>query len=245
MAVWEIAAPWSIWAVWERSATASTRKAAPRTRNLRLTLLTRLAAALARHSGARRLHWRGVNERPLVVMRAALVESNGGIRALAGDSDDPTGGSAAWCGRACRSGLPAAPSVLLLSLQPSLGRRLTATLRTTTRLHASLLRCLRQRKEVFAGDGIFVFPPQELLLDEQLEVRRIGVCIFALKQADGVHVLLASKHQLCFFFALSGVLPSRHCGRHDNGHDSNADNDRSHGVPVVSLTSISSFALTR
>jgi hypothetical protein len=120
---------------------------------------------------------------------------------------------------------------------------LTAPLRSPG-LETALLRRLRQRHEILARDRVLVLLSQKLLLDEQVYGRRIGACILALKQTDRVDVLLAAEHQLFFFFSLGRVLPDRHRRRHDDGHDGNADNEGSHGVPLISPT-VNGFALTR
>jgi hypothetical protein len=119
----------------------------------------------------------------------------------------------------------------------------TAALRLA-RLQAPLLRCLRQRHEVFARDRVLVLFAEELLLDEQIEGRRKRVCIAALKQADRVHVLLAAEDELFFFLSLDLMFPDRHGRRHDNRHHGDADNESSHGVPVVVARDRNGFALT-
>src|SRR6185369_4536436 len=89
----EIAAARSIGAARrERSAAAASWNATGGARELRLTALTGLASALSRERRSWCLHRRGINERPLVVVGAAFVETNGAIRALACHADD----SAPW-----------------------------------------------------------------------------------------------------------------------------------------------------
>lgn len=87
--------------------------------------------------------------------------------------------------------------------------------------------------KVVVGDGVLVFLPQELLLDEDVHRGRECVRVAALEQHDGAPVLLAAPDQLFFLLALGEVRPHGQRGRHHHGHHAHADEQRGHGVAAL------------
>src|SRR5262249_12926976 len=67
-----------------------------RRKGIRRVVGARAASAPARSDSSRRLHLRRVDERPLVVMVAAVVQADRLILALAHDADDPARRAGAW-----------------------------------------------------------------------------------------------------------------------------------------------------
>jgi hypothetical protein len=105
---------------------------------------------------------------------------------------------------------------------------------------------LRERHEVFVRDRVFVLLPQEFLLDEHVECRRVRVRKFPLEHANRVCDLLAAEDQLFFLLALNHLFPDRHDDGHHRGHDGDADNQGGHRVAVMRAPSrpLSPFTLT-
>jgi hypothetical protein len=110
----------------------------------------------------------------------------------------------------------------------------------TARALADLAR--EQRQEVFAGNGILVFLPQEALLDEDVEVGRQRARPGpALEQANGPGILLPSEDQLGLFLALDHLLPDRHGDRQHDAHDAERDEQGHHrisGRPAAQLFTV-------
>jgi len=230
-----------------RSASASAWDAAPSKRLRVLRLIAslpglQLSPASRTWSADGACTWslrgRRVDERPLVVVRPALVETNRRVGALARHADDAANDCGSTRRRGARGGLLTSS---LLS-----GALSSRTLTLLSRLAAPLTRAwrVRQRDEVVVRDRVFVLLTQKLLLHKDIEIRRIRVRRPALKHADGVRVLLAPENQLRFFFALRHLLPDRHRRRHQHRHDSQTDDQRGHGVASFAPSSCC-FALTR
>jgi hypothetical protein len=192
-----------------------------------VSTLSRVVSATARISrGARSSsaagHRRRVNKRPLVVVRASLVEPDGNVRALARDADDAAH-CGSWRGRA-------AERVATPAERRSRWRRLTSSGCTLISRCAGLSLRLSERHEVFVRNRVLVLLPQEFLLDEHVERRGVGAGELPLEHADRVRDLLAAEDQLLFLLTLDHLLPDGHDNGHHHGHDSDTDNQGSHGV---------------
>ena len=211
-----------------------------RTRSHRVGLRSALPAALSgpgrAGSAARpwRLHRRNVHELPLVVVAAPVVKANRLLFALARHAHD----AADWTAR--RGGATASADIRRLRARwrrlkrgPSVasGRaRCTAA----ARLRVAGVLAGENRCEVVVRDRVFVLLAKESLGDEHVEVRRIGVCVLALEQPDGVRVLLAAENQLLFLLSLRGLLPHWQCNGEHHGHDAHRDEEHRHGVAGLS-----------
>jgi hypothetical protein len=195
----------------------------------------RRAAAAGRGRGVR------VNEIPLVVVGAALVDPDRRFLALADDAEDP---AASHLGRDAapsrlrrhRLGLDAPPS------DPSSGLG-TSGLRTSALGASGLLRQVDARKErlklAVLGHRILVFLPEKLLLDENVERRRPRArAHFHLPEPDRPHVLLATEHQFRFLFALRLLPPGWQRRGHEDGHHGEADQQRRHRVAVFPVLTL-------
>jgi hypothetical protein len=88
---------------------------------------------------------------------------------------------------------------------------------------------LPQEQEVVARNRVLVLLPQELLVDEQVHVRRQGAGRPALE--DRWRVLLAAEHKLGFLLARGRLAPDRHGHSQHDRHHGECDEQRDHGVP--------------
>jgi hypothetical protein len=75
-----------------------------------------------------------------------------------------------------------------------------------------------------------------MLLDQHVDRGRRRVRVFLLEEPDGAGVLLTSKDELRFLFALRHLLPDRHGDRQHDGHDAERHEQNSHCVAVFGLT---------
>jgi hypothetical protein len=91
--------------------------------------------------------------------------------------------------------------------------------------------------EILARDRIFVFLAEKALLNEHIKSRWRRVCVFSLEETDGARVLLTSKDQFLFLFALRELLPDRHRHGQHHGHDAHGDDEHRHRVTAFGLTS--------
>ena len=98
------------------------------------------------------------------------------------------------------------------------------------------------RLEIVLRDRILVPLPEKVLLDEDIERRRIRVGVLSPEQANSPRVLLAAENQLLFLLALRDLLPDGHRDRHHDGHDAHGDEQSGHRI--AALTSEQCFCLT-
>jgi len=196
--------------------------------------LIRTAALSRRAAHTRRLLPRDVLEDPLVVVVAAVVETNRGFLALADDANNAgleTDGAASRCTET--AGLCASCS------SPSLARwrrRRSATRACAAGCLWRLLRDGRVRREeieILAGDRVLVFLAEEFLIDQDVDICRQRAWQFTAVQLDGASVLLAAEDQLLFLLPLGRLLPDRHGDRHHDGHHADADEQHGHGVAAL------------
>jgi len=94
-----------------------------------------------------------------------------------------------------------------------------------------------ERQEVLAGDGVFVFPPDEASVHEQVEAgwKRLILCLI---QANRANVLLAAPHQLLFLLALRLLAPDGHCRGHQDGHHRQHHEERGHRVAPLATSAL-------
>ena len=170
------------------------------------------------------LGWWREYELPLVVMISTFVQPDGLFFALARDASDAAERCSrradAGCrrkGRAPQAGVGAAPC----------GRRW---------LPGSLLRCNGEKdwNEIVIGDRIFVLLAEKSLVYQEIDVgRQRSWTRFPLEQADRPRVLLAAEHELGFLLPSSHLVPHRHRRRHHDRRDAQADEQRGHGVSLL------------
>lgn len=198
-----------------------------------------------RPAGAR-LRGRGqVHERPLVVAVHPVIELDGLLLALRGDALDAHRGLRGLAERSrgrrpsrrprLRRPEPTGPALSPRGVDRSSTRPGQARPPTGHRAADG------NDLEVVVGDGVLVFLPKELLLDEDVHRGRERVRVAALEQHDGAPVLLAAPDELFFLLALGEVRPHGQRGRHHHGHHAHADEQRGHGVAALSRAT----ALTR
>jgi hypothetical protein len=87
--------------------------------------------------------------------------------------------------------------------------------------------------ELRSGDRIEILLSEEALLDKDVERRREGIRVLALKESDGVCVLLTPEDQLRFAFALRQRAPRRQGRAEHDRHDAQANKQGDHGIPIV------------
>lgn len=215
--------------------TTATARAALSARTARRASTARAARAIA---DVRK------QERPLIVVRRAVVDANRRFLALAHHTHDAAAGLTAaelarsatedarrpLCGRAALLGLTeawrlaaaAASSRLLLGL---------ALLRDAGRNGDDL--------ELAVGYRILVLLTEKALLHQQVDCRReVAGTHFSLIQIHRAGILLAAKDELGFFLALHFVPPHRHRHGHQDRHDPDAHEQSRHGVSALAVLTL-------
>jgi hypothetical protein len=172
-----------------------------------------------------RLRHRNVYEQPFVVARPPVVDLDRCFFALRLDALNAERRLRPKR-RARRSSRLTNGRGALSAWRRSAARRGNAPRRTATRDWNQLKVIVRHR--------IFVFLPEESLLDEKVDGGRIGVREFLLEQADRTGVLPPAKNQLFFTFPLRKLRPDGHRHRQHYSHDAQADKESGHGVATVS-----------
>jgi len=219
------------------SATAGVHRLAKATRP---GLAGRAECATAGPSLGRR---RQIDEGPLVVLVHPVINLDRRVLALRGhalDTHRRLGARRAAAERPARSRpgcLPAAKAPesaatrrcpLLAGAEP---RRLVAGLLPWQPDLAGRHRTAhRDDLEVFVGNRILVFLPQEPLLNQYVECRGKRVGEAPLEQHDGAPVLLTAPDQLFLAFASGRLAPHRERGRHHHRHHAQAHQQGGHGV---------------
>lgn len=94
----------------------------------------------------------------------------------------------------------------------------------------------RNQLKVVVGNGVLVFLPQKLLLDQNVDVGWKRVRVLPLEQSNGARVLLPSPNQLFFPLAPGELRPHGERGAHQHRHDAQANQQRGHRVATVTLT---------
>ncbi len=183
-------------------------------------------------------------------MRAAAVDANGGFLAFADDAHDaaavlpalpeltateswtalplPSESGRGLLRRKDRRGLRAA------------GSRAAASAPTLLRPSGPLRKAAGDgdNLEVGVRDGIFVFLPEEPLLDEDVDRRReVTRPHLPLEEVYGPGVLLTAKDELRLLLALGLMAPDGHRHRHEHGHHADAHEQGRHRISaLVALT---------
>src|SRR5207253_4917523 len=209
---------WSSAAARRRAATAAETARAWLTGDT--ATLTRNRRA-GRPTGAGRRHLREVNELPLVVMVASVVNANGFVSAFARHAHDAAAHSARCAGRRsaaetarlrCRRGAAwlrcrrgaASGAGGACSRHRSRRRR-----RAGSADADSCVLARDDRNEIVVRDGILELPAQEVLVEQDVQVGRIRVCVFPLEHADRVRVLHTAEDELFFALQLCHLFPDR------------------------------------
>ena len=146
-------------------------------------------------------HRRDARRRPARSVRSARVSTSAspppGVPAGCRRPSGRLRWAAAWCrrrradaGRAGPAGRKAGVVVVMPGLRLQLERR--------------------QQPEVAVRDRVLVLLAQELLAQQDIDVRRERVGVFPLVQRDGARVLPGPEDQLGFLLALDRLLPDRH-----------------------------------
>jgi hypothetical protein len=97
---------------------------------------------------------------------------------------------------------------------------------------AGALPC-RQDGEVVVRDRVLKLFPEETLVDEHIDSRRVGVGELALEQPYGVDILLAAEDELFFPLALDLLFPHRHDDSHHDGHDAHRYQQGRHRIAAL------------
>ena len=191
-------------------------------RTTALAAAPRLAPALRTplRAAAPRLR-RHVEERPLVVVVAPLVEANRFFLALAADAGDPARNRPAAEARGLLGRLLRLPRAATLRVLGAAGR--TSDLAR----HAAGA----DQFEVLTGDRVLVFLAEEVAVHQQVHAVREGLRA-RLVEPKGPHVLLAAEDELLFLLALGLVAPHRKGRAHQDRHHGHRDQQRRHGVAV-------------
>jgi len=154
-------------------------------------------------------------EGPLVVPPAAVVHTQGYLRACTDHADDPPApGPYGTC-------------------FPGTGRRYHILDVVTGCARARCEYVIRGRVEyskVASGNRVPVPTPQEPLLHEHVDARRKRAGVPALEERDRLHILLAAEHELGFPFATLQRLPDGERGTERDRHDAHPDEQCGHGV---------------
>jgi hypothetical protein len=206
--------------------TTGTHTAAASSWTLRSTGLSGLSATGTSHAartGRTLIH---VDEVPLVVMVAPLVQADRFVLALAADAHDAAGHAAAAEHRPRRRGRLPGETGGRRAAAPGLRTRCSWRLRLT-----DLPRYAggTDQLEVVTSDRILEFSAQEAAVHEQVHAGggRLGARLVEPERAD---VLLSAPDELFFLLALRFVAPDRQRGRHQHRHHRHRDEQRGHRV---------------
>ena len=157
-----------------------------------------------------------VDERPFVVLAAAVVDPQGVVRALRGDADDAAG---PWGTGVATAGLQ---GLARRSAQGFAGL-LTRTRRTGGRGNALAGLVGVDRLEIAVGNRVFVFPAEETLFNQHIDGRRSRIGKLSLEQANGTRVLVAAENELLLLLDPGQRGPLRHQGPQQNRHHAHAN----------------------
>lgn len=128
---------------------------------------------------------------------------------------------------------------LRLHSESGLGRRASLTLAISQVLYLARHPPARgDRLEVVIRDRVLVLLPKKSLLDQDIDRRRKGVGVLALKQSHGPRVLPPAPNQLFFPLAFGKVGPDRQRHAHQNGHHAESDKERGHGVATIAIPQV-------
>ena len=203
-------------------------------------------------------------ERPLVVVRGAVIDPNRSFLALARDTHD----AAARLTLACLSSAKASAD------EPSGGLRCGTTTPALRRLRKPTLRRLQEptrrhgstaaasallvsprrllltwdrrntgadgnKLEVTVRDRILVLLAKEFLLHEDVHVRReVSRPHLPLIEVHRARVLLAPEDELRLFLPLHLMAPDRHRHRHQEHHDADAHQQCSHRISALTVLTL-------
>ncbi len=180
---------------------------------------------------------RCVDEYPLVVPRAAVVDPERRVRTPARD----TGNAAAQPlrqrtlarrgGRRGRCSEPGRPA-----RRDGLGRPVRVVGRAGpggVPEQLGRLGLIHDAELSVCHHRIAVAAAQETLLDERVDIGRMRARVDALVQLDGAGVLLAPEDELELAFAPGGLAPDRQRHRHRDAHDGQAYEERGQGIAPV------------
>ena len=68
------------------------------------------------------------------------------------------------------------------------------------------------------------------MFDQNVDIRREGIRILALKEPDGARILLPAKNQLRLALPFVVGRPHGHRHAHQHSHDAEAHEQRGHGI---------------
>jgi hypothetical protein len=133
----------------------------------------------------------------------------------------------AWCG--------------LLPTLPELGHRRNAAgrlarlgcRRLSWNATWNLTALIQKLKLTLLSHRVPVFPAEEALVGEDVQVWRKGARELTLIELDGVRVLLAPEDQFRFELPFYGMAPDGHGSRHQDVQHRNGDQQRGHRVAGV------------
>jgi hypothetical protein len=215
---------------WERLAAGADATARPAATRKRLA--TRAAGLAATAGRLRRLV--DEQERPLVVMAPPLIKPDRLVLALADDAHHPAGHAAAAERARHRRGARRAGTD---AARPRPGRSRRSGLAALGARHEGILSGQRRaganRNELVVGDRVFVFLPEVMSLDQDVDARRQRL-VLGLEQANRADVLLSAEHELFFLLPLGVVAPHRERDGHQDRHDRQGHEQRGHRVTICS-----------